>query len=138
MALQKLRDTCQLNIPVTRDLQTVKLDELDYHQKIAEAFYTSLSLLISFGRMYTATLPEDKVFAPAALLLPLFSSKIPAEFRLIDYSKPVRQTYTDANSAVICYTKQLWLLSGVEEIFFVNGRIFRRGCRTIMYTSSTH
>jgi hypothetical protein len=75
MALQKLRDTCQLDIPVTRDMQTVKLDELDYHHKIAEAFYTSLSLLISFGRMYTATLPEDKVFALAALLLPLFSSK---------------------------------------------------------------
>lgn len=98
-------------------MQTVKLGELDYHHKIAEAFYTSLSLLISFGRMYTVTLPEDKVFAPAALLLPLFYSKFPAEFRLIGCSKPAQQTYTDVNSAVICYTKQLCLLSGVEEMF---------------------
>jgi len=102
-------------IPISEHDTLPEVSQMDTGM-IIMAFFRALEFLIACSRSFQATMPQDKVFAPAALLLHKFSGRITDETFRIDYSVPVRTLYVDTCTKIINNGKRLSLLNFVEDL----------------------
>jgi len=105
------------NIPVSERGTVAEPSRLD-DGMLVTAFFQALETLIVASRSAQATMSQDKVFAPAALLLHKFSDRIAPETFQIDYALPTRTLYIDTCTKIINHGKRLSLLSYVEDRAF--------------------
>jgi tetratricopeptide (TPR) repeat protein len=83
--------------------------------EIEPGFYRVLQHLVGVTRTSNATLALDKVFAPVALALHLFSGVLKPDFFAISYRGTAEEAYTRVSGLIIQHTQSLSLLGAVED-----------------------
>jgi len=105
---------CVEGLPVSSEEVLAPATQLR-EEEIEPIFYRVLQYLAGISRTSNATLPQDKLFAPVALTLHLFSGVVEPNFFAISYRETVEETYTRASGLIIQHTQSLSLLIQVED-----------------------
>jgi hypothetical protein len=117
MFLLELARQCAEGLPISSNEVLVGATQLR-EEEIKPFFYRVLQHLVQESRASNATLPQDKLFAPVALTLHLFSGLVEPDFFAINYRETVEEAYTRASGLIIQYTQSLSLLIQVEDKSF--------------------
>ncbi|KAK4219498.1 heterokaryon incompatibility protein-domain-containing protein [Rhypophila decipiens] len=117
MRLTGLALQCAQGLPVSSEETLVPAFQLR-PDEVKAVFYRVLQHIIQKSRTSNATDPHDKVFAPAALALQLFSRVVDPGFFTISYEETVQETYTRAARLMVQNTQSLSLLTKVEDRSF--------------------
>ena len=117
MLLLGLALQCAKGLPVSSKEVLAPATQLR-EEEIEPVFYRVLQHLIQVSRTSNATLPQDKLFAPVALTLHLFSGVVEPDFFAISYRETVEEAYTRASGLIIQHTQSLSLLTQVEDRSF--------------------
>ncbi|KAM7193814.1 Heterokaryon incompatibility protein (HET) domain containing protein, partial [Rhypophila sp. PSN 637] len=117
MRLTGLALQCAQGLPVSSEEILVPASRLR-SDEVKPVFYRVLQHITQKSRTSNATDPRDKVFAPAALALQLFSRVVDPGFFTISYQETVQETYTRVSRLIVQNTQSLSLLTKVEDRSF--------------------
>jgi hypothetical protein len=115
--LAVLRRACSSGIPLDDFGEYITAaDVAQAPTRVRMIFCTCLDFFIRFSRLFKSSKPEDKLYAPLAIVTHLFSEISPSQFLVPKYENTVTQIYTEVTESIICETQLLSLLSAVEEV----------------------